>query len=643
MLLVTIVLLLSTTILSSIITHFYQTVKPFRADWHCHDSIKLTWLEPKAKMAEMTWQQIISFLSPWLEGAAVRWQAFRAKLPRLPSRWVLPLSVVAVAAIAFLIRCLHLFDSNYYYIVSPDSNFFHWLAGRVMAGQGPPPDALSLPNYHLQSGVAYPLAYISEAVSSVFGLSSADALALVAKVLPPVIGVISVVLIYLFAARICNRRVGLLAALTWAVMSNPVVLGSAGFLDRDGLSMLLFMSGAFLFYLSGVWHIKVRGRDIGWLIAGVGVVVIEGLLYLEWGFVGIVLLLAVIAAYCMVKFLLGYLDRVESEPGVRRRLIASIRVVNWRAFAFILVIDGLAAGLNFHQIPSFYASVTGVIQARGTLTTQEVFGLSVGDLTAYQLFLIPMVVALYFAWKKRAESNIFFSSWFIVLLVSAIFSKRILLYAAPAACLLSGVGLAFLWDWVQGGLYHPFKRVGMVVLLGLTLVLCFSLAASFAAVPGMSPNREWQGALAWLRDNNNTPEDAVIMSQWGSGYWILDLGQRKPLVDNGYYGYDLERLRDVGLAYSTADPAEAAKILKKYGSGYLLFSQLDLDMPLTIMGWANVGVGLSNFPWNSLVVRSLNGEFESGGGLEVVYRSPPEPNSTSPYEPEVVILGLTQT
>jgi len=41
-------------------------------------------------------------------------------------------------------------------------------------------------------------------------------------------------------------------------------------------------------------------------------------------------------------------------------------------------------------------------------------------------------------------------------------------------------------------------------------------------------------------------------------------------------------------------------------------------------------------------MRSLNGGFESGGGLEVVYRSAPEPNSKSPSEPEVVILGLTQ-
>jgi hypothetical protein len=81
---------------------------------------------------------------------------------------------------------------------------------------------------------------------------------------------------------------------------------------------------------------------------------------------------------------------------------------------------------------------------------------------------------------------------------------------------------------------------------------------------------------------------------------------------------------------------------KNYKAIYLVFTERDKQVASTIMGWANVGEGLTSFPWDSLFTRSLNGEFQSGGGLEVVYRSPPEPNSSSPNEPEVVILGLTQ-
>jgi asparagine N-glycosylation enzyme membrane subunit Stt3 len=569
-------------------------------------------------------------------------ESFLAKLPRIPTKWILLLSVIVLAAIAFLIRCLHLFDANHYYIIAPDSYFFDWVTRGIMAGQPPPASPGGEVAYTLHRGLAYPLAYLAEAVRYVFGSSPADALNLVSKFLPPVMAVISAMLIYLFAARISNRRVGLLSALAWAVMPLPVVFGAAGYLDRDGLSMLLFMTGAFLFYLSGVWHFKIGGRDVGWLIAGAGVLVMEALLYIEWSFAGPVLLLAVIAAYFVVRFLLEYLGRMETKPDVRRRLAASIGVVNWRAFALIVVANALVVGVNFYQDASWWDFAVSLVQSKGETKIMEMQGLSFADLTAFGFFIIPMVLGLYVAWKKRAESSIFFCCWFIVLLVLAIFSKRILLYATPAACLLCGVGLASLWDWMKQGLFHVFKRIGMAVLLGLALVTSFTSAAEVATPVGMSPDRGWQDALAYLR-SDETPKDSVIMSQWSWGYWILDLGQRRPLVDNGYYGYDADRLRDIGLAYSTTDPAEAARIMEKYGANYLVLSKLDLNYATTIMEWANVGEGLGNFLGNSLVMRSINGEFESGGGLEVVYRSPPEPNAAPSSEADVVILGLTQT
>lgn len=571
----------------------------------------------------------------------MRWEAFLAKLPRLPSRWLLLISVVILVAIACLLRCLHLFDANHYYIITPDSYFFDWVSRGVLAGSPPPASPGAEAAYTLHSGLAYPLAYIAKAVSSILGLSSADALNLVSKFLPPTIGVVTMALIYLFGARICNRRVGLLSALAWALMSVPVVVGAAGYLDRDGLSLLLFTCGAFLFYLSGVWHIKVRDRDVGWLVAGAGVLVTEALLYIEWSFAGPVLLLWVIAAYCVGRFLLEYLDVMESESHIRRRLAASIGKVNLRALALIVVANALAAGWNFHLAGSWYHTAMGIVQGGAKSTIEEEQGLGLGDLIGFQFFLIPMVVGLYVAGKKRVESSIFFSCWFIGIFILAIFARRVLIYAMPASCLLSGVGLAFLWDWVKQGLFHPVKRVGMVVLLALALVLSVASAWSLATVTAISPDQQWQGALAYLREE--TPTDSVIMSQWSWGYWILDLGQRRPVVDNGYYGYNAERLRDVGLAYYTTDPAEAAQIMNKYGAHYLVFSELDVKFAPTIMGGANVGQGLANFPGNSLIMRSLNGEFESGGGLEVVYRSPPEPNSSSPNEPEVVVLRLTQT
>ena len=558
------------------------------------------------------------------------------------ARWRGLLAVVGLAVCTFAFRCLHLLkDGHYYYILSPDSYFFHWLAKGVMAGEPPPASPGALNAYTLHSGLAYPLAYLAKAAGYVFGLSNTDALNLVCKFTPPLLAVIGMVVIYLAVVRICDRRVALFSALTWALMLHALFFGAAGYIDRDGLSMLLIMTGAFLFYLSRGWQFRIGGRDVGWLLAGLGVLGIEGILYLEWAFVGPVLLLAVILVYFVVKFLVEYFDRMETEPSTVRRISGAISEVNWQVFAVIILGNIAVAGLYPHQAASWLDFAIGEVQGKQYVGVSEMAGLGPADLLAYTFFLIPIVLGIYLVWKKRAEGSIFFFSWFLSMLVLGLFSKRVVLYAAPPACILSGVGLAFLWDWMSGGQSQPLKKVGVIALLLLMIMYSYGTAAFMGSDVAIAADEDWQDALAYLREE--TPQDAVIMTQWGYGYWILDLGERRPLVDNGYYGYDADRLRDVGLAYSTTDPAEAAQIMKKYGANYLVLSKLDRRVATIIMGWANVGEGLESFPANSLFVRSINGEFESGGGLEVVYRSVPESGAESVSESEVVILGLTES
>lgn len=128
------------------------------------------------------------------------------------------------------------------------------------------------------------------------------------------------------------------------------------------------------------------------------------------------------------------------------------------------------------------------------------------------------------------------------------------------------------------------------------------------------------------------------MTWWDYGYWILDLGQRRPVTDNGYYGWDWERLQDTALIYIATEPAEAAQIMEKYGADYLVFSTVDKDIAPVILKRAGLEEeykGLIGFPPDSLVSRVLDGEFDSEGGLEVVYRSAPDS--------EVFILGLVQS
>ena len=590
------------------------------------------WLDKAA-----TWWKTERARYRWLDKAASGVGLFKARLGGLSRGWVLAISLCGLAALSFLLRCLHLFDTDHYFILGPDSYVFHWLAQGVMVGEPLPSYPGGQVAYTLHSGLAYPLAYIAKALSAVFNLSSGDALDIAVKFLPPVLSVLSLIVLYSFVSRIYGRRIGLISALVWAVTFHAALIGAAGFVDRDSLSMLLLMTGAFVFYLSGGWGLMVGNMRLGWLAGALLVLAIEVLLYLEWTFVGPALLMAIVVAYFLVKVVLGYAGRMETEPNAGRRWLAAVREVNWRSFAVIALGNAVAVGavgaMNPGLVGYWLRVATDPGSVGGGVRIAEMQGIGLGDLLAYQFLLIPLVAGLYSAWKKRDDRTIFCACWFLGLLVASIFTKRVLLYAAPAVCVLSAVGLAVIWGWAKRAAYPALEKTAALVLVVFIIVVSCFTTFKMASAPGMSADLEWQDALAYIREE--TPDDAVVMSQWGWGYWILDLGERRPLVDNGYYGYDSDRLRDVALAYAATDAEEAAQMMAKWGADYLILSKLDADRyAITIMDWANLGEEHTSFPANTLIQRSLSGNFQSGGGLVVVYRSQPEG--------DVVILALVE-
>ena len=83
-----------------------------------------------------------------------------------------------------------------------------------MAGEPLPSSPGAEDTYTLHSGLVYPLAYIAKFVSSVFNISPAESLDLAGKLLPPTLGLISLVVIYLATRKMYGHRVGLFCALS---------------------------------------------------------------------------------------------------------------------------------------------------------------------------------------------------------------------------------------------------------------------------------------------------------------------------------------------------------------------------------------------------------------------------------------------
>jgi len=593
----------------------------------------------------------------------------------MSKKWVIILGLSSTIVLALLDRCLHLLNPDHYYILSPDSHFFHWQAERILAG-------LPIP-WVLHSGLTYPLAYIAKVLDFISPLSPSDALTITCKILPPVLAVISLIIIYLFAAKIYNRTVGLFSAFTWAILPFACFIGAAGYVDRDGLNTILIMIGAFIFFLSKDWHFKLGRLDVAWIISGLLLTLIAQVLMWQWEWIGGWILLSIMVCFVAVVFLNECLNESYRIIGLMESLSLSrqwftilkdiMARVNWRPLILFIPLFILGNFIQGYPITPF--SQTIVTATLGLTSGEKAVAAQVAELqgitpsffvSIFNLLLIPMAIGFVIALWKRRQADLFCLSWFLILLFLSLFANRFIISAQPAVCLLSGIGITFLWStgarWTfqklsklmivlqlaPRGVYfiHPDSlpgrrlwRAGVVFLLVIMIFYNSWGYYYLGSNQRVAADNNWQDALIYLKDN--TPEDARIMSWWDYGYWILDLTHRDPLVDNGYHLYTYKKLHDIGLVYFTSESSQVVQIMQKYECDYLILSRVEVGVLPAITAYGldtpyGDGYSLHDEEMKlSLYYKILWEDFqpEPESGLLVVKRFPN-------VNPKVVILGL---
>lgn len=572
--------------------------------------------------------------------------------------------IVAVCAGGFLLRCMHLFNSNHYYILSPDSYFFDWQAQRVLSHQGVPM------TWH--SGLTYPLAYAARATSAVLGIPQIEALRLMGVLLPPLLGAFSIVILYFFVAKMHSARIALLSAIVWAVAFPPLFITAAGYLDRDGLTSLLIMIAVFTFYVSRDWRWRISRFEVGWIAGCVAVVGVEALLYAEWMYLGLLVLLVILGGFWAtgVMTTLGrslYRLMMKSEADVvdigigwLRRVPSTLWRSEWRSLALILSLNAMllavASVAGIGPGPSEVCRLVASI-SRSSLqdanSVSELGGLTFGELLSYSLFGFAALGGLYMALKSTHRAGALWVGWFVCMFAGALFARRIFLFAAAPICVMAGMGLSSLLELrglrlsrialgqalslMDAALLRRYAAAGLGVFI---IVVCLFQSMAVAYVIGsngfIAANKDWEAGMAWLRDNS--PQDAAVMSHWNNGYFILDLSGRKPLVDNG--DWDEERNHDISVVYCTTDISEAVGMMERHDANYVVFSKIEyVLLPLLsedALGQPyGDGTSIPRELTGSLYARALSGEFVSEGGLRRIY-----PEDLDATDLPLVILEL---
>ncbi len=398
--------------------------------------------------------------------------------------------------------------------------------------------------------------------------------------------IIFTVLAFFVGKEAAGTPGGVFCALLFALTPTIVSRTITGFADTDGFILVFSLLAAFF------WIRSLKGQKslLYSALAGFSVFLFEltwvgywHMLYLlvgaSAGYVilhlymkkevdisqGAVLLLAfliphsfydhyIIEGVILTCMAAGYLFSLHMKKGQQATVLLAIIFC-----AYFLYSEGLLLPLR----QQFSAS--GAVTARGGVfypytgpfisQRQEVTAQILLERLATTLILAP--IGLYILLRNRSEKHyalfIFLALYMVGGITMTFEGVRFLLLLSVPILFSSSIALSFIWKKVAKD--SPGRKTVAVCLVAVLFAPLY-VTAEKANEEGSPIGNRWQEALSWIEEN--TPEDSVIIADWGYGYWIESAAHRRSIMNGKHYDISW-RLLKFGMMLSTTDEEIAAK------------------------------------------------------------------------------------
>lgn len=165
-----------------------------------------------------------------------------------------------------------------------------------------------------------------------------------------------------------------------------------------------------------------------------------------------------------------------------------------------------------------------------------------------------------------------FLSVLLLFMINLLSFEDSLIYLIICLCLVSCVGLDYLYDYFSDFRWKYTKIVFVIVITLLFFSLSYYPAVKL--VKGLNPvSSEKIEDFTWLKENSN-PDD-VVLSLIDDGHLITYFAERKNVVDNNLLGVNdvQERLEDTKTIYKGWYFAKAREYLKSYNIKWIYMPQ----------------------------------------------------------------------
>lgn len=444
-----------------------------------------------------------------------------------------------------------------------------------------------------------------------------------ASLIPPALGALTVGVIYLAAREMFDERTGLASAFFLTISSYAVAVNSFGYVDHHVLEMLLLS----LIVLS----LLRSASDMRWAAAaGISI----ALLAYTW--MGSAAYILVVLIYTIARMSLDLRDGRRppadlliapavalilvlpfwNRPWMLPSAIAILALLGtallgfaiyipaqkrlpWYSLPCIMISSGLILMVAVYALRDGLTSVvytalvsrlpyvlggemSGLIEEAGPLLSMNLI-----SILGLNIIITVAVLALVARRHIHDRKKLLLIIWTLVALLLTFGQKRFLYILAMNMSILFAVLFSEISTLIERR--SPERREMMALTLIVLVVMAAPSIWRLGRISDDAPDidGDWVDALKWLKENtpatsffddpSRRPEYG-IMSSWSYGNWIIYLAERPVIANNFQAGVD-----NSSRFFLSEHEGGAREILKRRGARYVITSweMLYLTLPST--------------------------------------------------------------
>lgn len=426
-----------------------------------------------------------------------------------------------------------------------------------------------------QPAMAYLLALVGHVFDIVPLKMEMSSMTISEGIVPPIVGALTVVVIYWLGTELYDRRAGIIASIFASVSYPLLVRGLKGYTFHNALSLLLIVLTAVIIIraidtLKKPFPKKTQ-QQLLYIVNLFLPAVLIGFTGFAWG--GYFILHTILISFTLILSIY-YLIRKRSMDGIKRVWIFTvITLILGTGLAYLLYpVKGLCEisramqMLSMQKAPLVYASTADLQPTRFT-SYEMVFGpwVIIGV-----ILLLTGMFALFKTDKMDKLNNIrgiYLLSLIIVTLIPAVKAYHFLDIFSMFAFVGIGIGAVYIFnrvDTIKQDRPRQFSKAIIIIIVSLML---YSMAVSSAhMIPHTKELWPENYSIAYKYIKNNTDEDALFFNWWDYGNSIGYTGNRRTVIDQ-------MNIRDcdvipVSKVIMGTDPEEGLKIVKEYKEKY---------------------------------------------------------------------------